>query len=78
MYFKYQDKEHFLDVKKNTKFLEIINQLNKKNNMIPKNGKLLLQMENQQFKKLEKNCTPNDYQLKNGTCIIIQDNNLYL
>ena len=72
LYFKYDDKEVFLDVEKNITFDDIIKSLNIKYR-IPKNVTLLFE-NNNNYNSLENNRKVRDYNLKNEDKIIIIKN----
>ena len=69
LYFKYNDKQLYLDVEQNTKISDIIIQLNKRNN-IPRNITLFLQKQNDLY-PLYDSFTIKDYRLKNETELIV-------
>ena len=72
LYFKYNDKQLYLDVEQNTTIKEIIKKLNQKCN-IPRNVTLFLQ-NNHDLKELHEYNTVKHYKLKNETELIVIDN----
>ena len=70
LYFKYNEKEYYLEIDNNLTFNNIINKLSQKYHTIPENISLYLELENKLI-EIEGNNTPIDYNLKNEAKIII-------